>query len=151
MTVEEAHPDFSEAHACFHVLRARSFAVERKEFEHHRDELKPEIVWNIEAGLKLTGEDIVRAERQRFELFKRAVAFFERYDLLLTPATIVPAFPVEQRYVESCAGRSIRQLLRVAGDRLCDYPCLLPGPVVAVRLHQRRSAGRTADRRTAAR
>ena len=105
VTVEEAHPDFSEAHGCFHVLRARSFAVERKEFEHHRDELKPEIVWNIEAGLTLSGEDIVRAERQRFELFKRTVAFFERYDLLLTPATIVPPFPVEQRYVESCAGQ----------------------------------------------
>ncbi len=105
VVVEEAHPDFSEAHDCFHVLRARSFAVGRTEFDSQRHKLKPEVVWNIEAGLALTGADIVRAERQRFEMFKRAVAFFERYDLLLTPATIVPPFPVEQRYVEACDGK----------------------------------------------
>jgi amidase len=32
------------------------------------------------------------------------LAFFESYDLLLTPATIVAAFPVEQRYLAECAG-----------------------------------------------
>jgi len=30
--------------------------------------------------------------------------FFETYDLLLTPATIVAPFPVENRYVEECNG-----------------------------------------------
>jgi amidase len=33
-------------------------------------------------------------------------AFFDDYDLLLCPSTIVAAFPVEQRYVAECAGRS---------------------------------------------
>jgi amidase len=108
VAVERAHPDFSEAHECFHALRARSFAVERREFERHRDRLKPEIIWNIEAGLRLTGDDIVRAERQRYEMFRRCVDFFDRYDLLLTPATILPAYPVEQRYPESCAGHRFR-------------------------------------------
>jgi amidase len=37
-------------------------------------------------------------------MIKHAFAFFETYDLLLCPATIVPAFPVEQRYLESCNG-----------------------------------------------
>src|SRR5690606_33783432 len=31
-------------------------------------------------------------------------AFFTDYDLLLTPATIVAPYPVEQRYVAECAG-----------------------------------------------
>ncbi len=35
----------------------------------------------------------------------RTLAFFETYDLLLAPATIVPAFPVEQRYLAECAGK----------------------------------------------
>ena len=30
--------------------------------------------------------------------------FFDSYDLLLCPATIVPPFPVEQRYVAECDG-----------------------------------------------
>ena len=34
----------------------------------------------------------------------RTLEFFETYDLLLTPATIVAPFPVENRYVAECAG-----------------------------------------------
>lgn len=103
--VEEAHPDLSEAHDTFQTLRALGFAVGRGQLlDTHRDQLKPEVIWNIEKGLKLTADDIIRAERQRAAMIKRAFAFFETYDLLLCPATIVPAFPVEQRYLESCNG-----------------------------------------------
>jgi amidase len=49
-------------------------------------------------------EDIERAEAQRVAMTARMLAFFETYDLLLTPATIVAAFPVEQRYLAECAG-----------------------------------------------
>jgi len=49
--------------------------------------------------------DIERAEAQRVALAARVLAFFEKYDLLLTPATIVAAFPVEQRYLTECAGQ----------------------------------------------
>ena len=101
VVVEEAHPDFSETHECFAVLRARNFAVGLKDqYENHRDLLKPDVIWNIEKGLKLTSDDVVRAERQRHAMFTRANRFFTSYDLLLTPATIVPAFPLEQRYLE---------------------------------------------------
>jgi len=103
--VEEAHPDFGEAHECFQVLRARSFAVTKAHLlRQHRDKLKPEVIWNIEKGLALTSDDVVRAETQRQAMLRRTSAFFETYDLLLTPATIVTAFPVEQRYLASCAG-----------------------------------------------
>jgi amidase len=103
--VEEAHPDFSEAHDTFQTLRALGFAVARKGLlETHRGKLKPEVIWNIEKGLNLKADDIIRAEIQRATMIRRAFAFFETYDLLLCPATIVPAFPVEQRYLESCNG-----------------------------------------------
>jgi amidase len=103
--VEEAHPDLSEAHDTFQTLRALGFAIGRKNLlETHRDKLKPEVIWNIEKGLNLKAEDIIRAEIQRSTMIKRAFAFFGNYDLLLCPATIVPAFPVEQRYLESCNG-----------------------------------------------
>ncbi|HTN96119.1 MAG TPA: amidase family protein [Nordella sp.] len=105
--VEEAHPDFSEAHECFQVLRALSFATGLKTlYENHRDKLKPDVVWNIEKGLKLTGAEIARAEMQRGVMFARAREFFSRYDLIMCPATIVAPFPVEQRYVTECAGHT---------------------------------------------
>jgi amidase len=66
--------------------------------------LKDDVIWNIEKGLALTVDDMVRAENQRAELYRRAVAFFETYDLLLCPATITAAFPIEQRYLAELNG-----------------------------------------------
>jgi amidase len=93
--VEEAHPDLREAHECFHVLRAFDFAVSKAELlRKHRDQLKPEVIWNIEQGLKLSVEQIERAEAQRVAMAARALSFFKTYDLLLLPATIVPPYPI---------------------------------------------------------
>ena len=103
--VEEAHPDLHEAMECTQTLRAMSYAVGmRALLETNRDQLKPEIIWNIEKGLALTATDISKAEAQRSAMFHRTLKFFETYDLLLCPTTIVPPFPVEQRYVMECNG-----------------------------------------------
>jgi amidase len=105
--VEEAHPDLREAHECFQVLRAFDYAISKASLlREHRDKLKPEVIWNIEKGLKLSVGEVERAEGQRVTLAKRMLAFFEQYDLLLTPATIVAAFPIEQRYLKECAGKT---------------------------------------------
>jgi len=102
--VEEAHPDLREAHECFHVLRAFDFAMTKAALlRTKRDLLKPEVIWNVEEGLKLTVEQIARAEAQRVEMTARTIEFFKSYDLLLAPATIVAPFPIEQRYVAECA------------------------------------------------
>jgi amidase len=104
--VEEAHPDLSEAHECFHVLRAFDFAISKAELlRSKRELLKPEVIWNIEEGLKLTVDQLVRAEAQRVAMVERTLEFFKTYDLLLAPATIVAPFPVEHRYVAECAGK----------------------------------------------
>jgi amidase len=105
--VEEAHPDLREAHECFHVLRAFDFAITKAALlRSKRDMLKPEVIWNIEEGLKLTVEQLERAEAQRVAMTARTIEFFKTYDLLLTPATIVAPFPVENRYVAECAGKT---------------------------------------------
>src|ERR1700722_18351962 len=102
--VEQAHPDLREAHECFHVLRAFDFAMTKSVLlRTKRDMLKPEVIWNIEEGLKLTVEQITRAEAQRVAMTARTVEFFQTYDLLLAPATIVAPFPIENRYVAECA------------------------------------------------
>jgi len=85
--VETAHPDFSDAHDVFQTLRAHYFATALTPLlEAHRDKLKPEVIWNVDKMVQATA------------------TFFETYDLLLSPATIVPPFPVEERYVTECNG-----------------------------------------------
>jgi len=127
--VEEAHPDLADAMNCFQVLRAIGYATGMRQLLiDHRDKLKPEVIWNIEKGLKLTGDEIACAEAQRGTLFKRMHAFLETYDLLLCPATIVPPFPVEQRYPTHCNGIEftsyIDWLLIVGTITLCACPAI---------------------------
>jgi amidase len=114
--VEEAHPDLSEAHECFHVLRAFDFAVTKAALlRTKRDLLKPEVIWNIEEGLKLTVEQIERAEAQRVAMTARTLEFFQTYDLLLAPATIVAPFPIENRYVAECDGKKFDNYVQWLG------------------------------------
>jgi amidase len=114
--VEEAHPDLREAHECFHVLRAFDFAISKAALlRTKRDLLKPEVIWNIEEGLKLTVEQIERAEAQRVAMAARTLEFFKTYDLLLAPATIVAPFPVENRYVAECAGKKFNNYVEWLG------------------------------------
>ena len=103
--VEEAHPDFSGVQEIFHLNRALAFYASKKTLlQHHRDALKPEVIWNIEQAREITMDRIVDAELARAAYIQRARAFFEDYDLLLSPATVVPPYPVEQRHVEECNG-----------------------------------------------
>jgi amidase len=51
-------------------------------------------------------DDIARAQAQRVALVQRSLAFFERYDLLLCPSTIVTAFPIGERYLAACNGQT---------------------------------------------
>jgi amidase len=98
--------DFADAETTFQTLRAAYFAYARAPLlASHRDQLKPEVIWNIEQGLKLTTDDIGRAERARGALYQRTVAFFERCDLLLSPTAVAPPFSHQQRYLTEVEGR----------------------------------------------
>jgi amidase len=104
--VEEAHPDFSGVHEAFQTLRAHFFAASHgQKLRDYPHLLKPEMIWNVEKGLKLGMAELIEADAWRAALIARTLAFFDDYDLLLTPAAIVPPFPNELRHVEECAGQ----------------------------------------------
>ncbi len=103
--VDEASPDFSGAVEAFQTLRGVAFATSHAaHYRDRRDTLKPDIVWNIERGHAVTGEELARANAIRNRMTESLVRFFGTYDLLLAPATIVPPFAVEDRTVTHCAG-----------------------------------------------
>ncbi len=99
-TVEEATIDLHDAEDIFQTLRAAQFAASMAPLlRDHREQLKPEIVWNIEKGLSLTPEQVSMAERARGALIRRTTEFFSQHDLLLCPTVVVPPFDVDVRYV----------------------------------------------------
>jgi amidase len=69
-----------------------------------RSDLKPDVIWNIEQGLKLTPEKIARANGLRSELYHRMRTFLERYEFLLLPVNQLPPFPVTEAWPREIAG-----------------------------------------------
>jgi amidase len=107
-TVEETAPDFSGAIEASETQRALLFATVRGELlEHERARIAPDIVGNIEKGLALTADAIIRAGRLRAALFHRVAAFFDTYDVLACPTAAVPPFPVEQPYPTEIGGERL--------------------------------------------
>jgi len=103
--VDEAHPDLEDADAIFQVLRAVQRAGNTMELlANHRSDLSPEVVFYAEKALGLTAAEIVTAEVRRGALYQRMVRFFDRYDLLVCPAVIVPPFEANRREVRDVEG-----------------------------------------------
>ncbi len=104
-SVEEDCFDLSGGHDIFQVLRAAQFAASHApKLETKKDQLKPEVIWNIEKGMNLTGEEIGRAHREQGALYQRVASFFTEYDLLICPTVMVPPFDHTIRYLEEVNG-----------------------------------------------
>lgn len=129
--VEEASPDLHDAEEIFQVLRAAQFAATKADLlRDKRDLLKPEVVWNIEQGFRLTAEQIGRASLGRGALYQRMLDFFERYDLLLCPATAMAPYPWKQRYVTEVDGVAFENY--IAPARVCYAITLTACPALSL-------------------
>jgi Asp-tRNA(Asn)/Glu-tRNA(Gln) amidotransferase A subunit family amidase len=99
--VEQAHPDFSGVHKVFESHRAIAYvAAHQDKLKNHRDLLDRNVIDDTERGLKLTMEEVGRGYVEQHKLMQRVIAFFERFDVLITPAASVSPFPHAQLFVE---------------------------------------------------
>jgi amidase len=91
--VEDACPDFRDADEIFLTLRAWNYwHTLGPLLEKHRQEMKPEAVWQIESGSKLTGSEVADAMARRGELMQRMRRFQERYEFFICAVNQVPPF-----------------------------------------------------------
>ena len=129
--VEEAQPDLAEADEVFKVLRAYHFELSYGSLlESKREHMKDTVVWNIEEGLRLTGPQIGRAERNRTELYHRARRFMERYAFLAAPVAQVLPFDVSQPWVTEINGQ--RMHTYVDWMRSCYFITVTGLPAISV-------------------
>jgi amidase len=113
--VDRAHPDFADLLEIVHVSRgARMAAVHADKLAKWRDVMQENLVKNIEYGLTLTAADVGRAERLRTALYHRVRAFLERYDLIVTPTTAIPPFPVELVHPTEINGKPMQSYIQWA-------------------------------------
>jgi amidase len=106
-TVDELEFSVADGLEAYLVLRGLTMVARFFESLGELENFGPNLKGNIEAGSKLTTGDIAHAEHKRAELWRRWRTLFERIDLLLTPTTPVPPFPVEQNYPDTIAGRKM--------------------------------------------
>jgi amidase len=103
--LDAAEPDLRSAHEVFQVLRAWSFSTRFANLaDATRAELKDTIVWNIERGRALSGDEVGAAEAERTQLYQHMREFMQTYEFLLLPVSQVPPFDVSQRYVKEIEG-----------------------------------------------
>jgi amidase len=129
--VEEAAPDLGNIDEAFLALRAQHFVVERElMLATHRDQIKPDIIWNTEQGLKQSPSELAAAERERAALFRRTCEFFETYDLLVSPGASTPAFDVELRMPATIDGKKLENYL--GGSLVTAATTMMALPSIAV-------------------
>jgi amidase len=129
--VEEASPDFRDADHIFHVLRAQSYAASYvQHLREQRDLVKPTVIWNTEAGLRLSALDVSQANARRTELYHRVREFLENYEFLLCPVNQVPPFDVTTEYPTAINGVAMEDY--IAWMKSAYYITLTGLPAISV-------------------
>lgn len=106
--VVDAEPDLSGADTCFETLRAWSFASGPVGALGDRlGEVKAVVVDEVRRGRALSAQQLADAHAHLGELWRRGLAFFERFDLLAAPVTQVLPFPLDVEYPTSVAGQAM--------------------------------------------
>lgn len=72
-----------------------------------RAQLKPEAIWEIEGGMRLTGPQLAKASEGRTRIYEAFRKAFETYDFLALPTAQVFPFDVEQQWPREIAGKAM--------------------------------------------
>ena len=129
--VEEAFPELGPVEDVFLALRSQQFVIDRElQLAAHRDQIKSDIIWNTEQGLAQSTSRLAWAERERAALYRRFAAFFETFDILVTPGAATPAWDVALRSRDVVDGTKLDNY--IAGSALTSAITLTSCPAVAV-------------------
>ena len=131
--VEEAHPNLEDPwESIVHVIWASAFAgLHLHDLETVRDQIDPGLVRVIEQGIQLSGAEVAIAYARRNDYYHAWRQFMERYDLLLTPALPVTAFPAGDDHPGQIDGQPTTYLswtaftypFNITGQPAASVPC----------------------------
>jgi len=111
-TVEAARPDYPLDKMWRDFLVLRSWHTASAQIAAYRDpakraQLKSDLIWEIERGLKLSAEDVHRASVGRSDWYRAVARFMAHYDFLLVPSAQLFPFPAEEIWPKEIAGRAM--------------------------------------------
>src|SRR5437870_8850320 len=111
--VETACPDLSDVPEIVRLTRGLLMVARHADkLAEHRAVLQEGLVENTEQGLALTSRDVARGELLRTRLWQRVREFLSTRDLLITPTSATPPFPIEQAHALEVNGRPVGRILQ---------------------------------------
>jgi amidase len=129
--VEEAEPDWTGAYEGYDILRAWGYATSQAEnVRLHRDLVKDTILWEVERGSKLSGEDVARGHALRSQAWDRMRIFQEKYEYFITPTTQVLPFDITRPYPSEI--ENVKMSTYIEWQKSCILISALENPALSV-------------------
>jgi amidase len=111
--VEEAQPDFPIDKVWNAFVRLRAWQTGGQLLALYNDPkkralMKPEAVYEVESGLKLSAFDVTAASAVRTDWYQAVRRLFEKYDYIVTPTAQVFPFAADVHWPTQIAGRKMQ-------------------------------------------
>jgi amidase len=111
--LEAACPDLSDVPEIVRLTRGLLMVARHADkLPTHRAVLQPGLVENTEQGLALSAVEVARGELLRTRQWHRVREFLADRDLLITPTSATPPFPVDQPHALEINGRPVGKMLQ---------------------------------------
>ena len=133
--IEEAQPAFppEKSWATFLTLRHWLTAGHLGHFYEEaaqREQLKPEVQWEIEGGLRLSASDVYKASANRSSFYQVINRMFKTYDYLLLPSAQVFPFDANIHWPQQIDGKKMDTYHRWM--EVCLFATLIGSPAINV-------------------
>ena len=113
LKADQGEPDFLDIHSCFEVIRGFNYVASHKDkLDNYRDLLGPNVIDNVERGLKYSLADVSAAHVMQTKIYKNFRNFFNEYDVLICPAASVSPYPHEQLFVDNINDEKLPTYMR---------------------------------------
>jgi amidase len=105
--VDEISFDASEGKVPYQAWRGLWMVGQQFANLERLEEFGPNLKGNVKNGLKVTPLDFAASEKTRAALFLKFRDLFDKYDLLLTPASPVKQYPVTENFPTEINGKKL--------------------------------------------
>ena len=106
---DDTTPDCAGADEAFEVLRSLGFLhAHAGKVREHPDQVGPNVRANLEEGFRYSAADVARAMAMQTALYQRWQAFFDGYDVILSPAITISPRLWRELYPAEIDGRRTR-------------------------------------------
>ena len=128
--VDNTYPSMHEAEESFQILRAYMFYSTYGFLLSDHNEVKQDIIWNINKGKNLKIEELVQADNIRARLYQNVCQFFQNYDFLVCPSSSVVPFTHETKWVKQINNKVFDNY--VSWLMICGCLSLVNCPIISI-------------------